>query len=323
MLCSKVRPTERSLLEPAEDQVSNSSSRWVFHLLSFRLVIHVIAPAVALMTSSSLHTVANISKISSLVFYIVFIFTGRRRLICKTQPSNISQIEFEAFNYLSLAVWQRALSIWRNWTPSLLRQLFTTPSYCTGVPENTTVLSMAYNGEGKHFAVSRRNRFHFIDDGPFFDSLEALIEHYSRHNDGLPCTLRAPVRPGKGGSYPYTWWTLINYSVTTIKPNRSPIAYLYNQGKRYNSDEDKTLLRETLWILTDFTVVGPVVSSSLPGWRTSLHAPLTPTAGASPNEPTRQFENASIIAREKLKLKENIGGGEFGSVYSGQYKSFT
>ncbi|XP_022665318.1 tyrosine-protein kinase HTK16-like isoform X2 [Varroa jacobsoni] len=132
-----------------------------------------------------------------------------------------------------------------------------------GVPENTTVLSMAYNGEGKHFAVSRRNRFHFIDDGPFFDSLEALIEHYSRHNDGLPCTLRAPVRP----------------------------------------------------------VVGPVVSSSLPGWRTSLHAPLTPTAGASPNEPTRQFENASIIAREKLKLKENIGGGEFGSVYSGVWDS--
>ncbi|OQR67235.1 tyrosine-protein kinase HTK16-like [Tropilaelaps mercedesae] len=131
--------------------------------------------------------------------------------------------------------------------------------------ENTVVLSMVSNGYVKHFTVSRRGRFHFIDDGPLLDSLEALIGHYSHHDDGLPCLLRAPVKP----------------------------------------------------------VINPVVSSGSSGWRStaSLHSSPITTA-LSPNAtPVGQLENASIITMDQLKLGQKIGGGEFGSVFSGIWHS--
>lgn len=35
----------------------------------------------------------------------------------------------------------------------------------------------------------------FIDDGPYLDSLEHLIDHYSVMSDGLPTCLQMPVPP--------------------------------------------------------------------------------------------------------------------------------
>ena len=37
--------------------------------------------------------------------------------------------------------------------------------------------------------------YFFIDDGPYLDSLEYVIEHYSLMSDGLPTTLQFPVPP--------------------------------------------------------------------------------------------------------------------------------
>jgi hypothetical protein len=39
--------------------------------------------------------------------------------------------------------------------------------------------------------------YYFIDDGPYLDSLEHVVDHYTRWKDGLPSTLHVPVRPTK------------------------------------------------------------------------------------------------------------------------------
>ena len=43
--------------------------------------------------------------------------------------------------------------------------------------------------------------WYFIDDGPLFDSLPAVVDHYMLFVDGLPTLLRYPV-PIPGSSRP-------------------------------------------------------------------------------------------------------------------------
>ena len=59
------------------------------------------------------------------------------------------------------------------------------------------VLSMIWKGRGHHFEIEKRGLYVFIDEGPYCDSLEQLVQHYTRFSDGLPCQLRCPVRTGE------------------------------------------------------------------------------------------------------------------------------
>lgn len=45
------------------------------------------------------------------------------------------------------------------------------------------------------YSFHLQNEYLFIDDGPYFDSLEHLIEHYRTMPDGLPGELLYPVPP--------------------------------------------------------------------------------------------------------------------------------
>ena len=45
---------------------------------------------------------------------------------------------------------------------------------------------------------SQGDLWYFIDDGPLFDSLGAVIDHYMLFPDGLPTLLRYPVPPSGG-----------------------------------------------------------------------------------------------------------------------------
>uniref|UniRef100_A0A182PM16 SH2 domain-containing protein n=1 Tax=Anopheles epiroticus TaxID=199890 RepID=A0A182PM16_9DIPT len=62
--------------------------------------------------------------------------------------------------------------------------------------QNVDVLTMLYGNEPKHFIIQRQQDWLYIDEGPYMNSLEHLIEHYTRFSDGLPINLRFPVRPG-------------------------------------------------------------------------------------------------------------------------------
>ncbi len=44
--------------------------------------------------------------------------------------------------------------------------------------------------------------WYFIDDGPLFDSLPAVIDHYMLFQDGLPTLLRYPVNSRGQKVYP-------------------------------------------------------------------------------------------------------------------------
>lgn len=40
-----------------------------------------------------------------------------------------------------------------------------------------------------------KGKYFFIDDGPYLESLEHVVDYYSNISDGLPGTLRVPVFP--------------------------------------------------------------------------------------------------------------------------------
>ncbi|XP_041483640.1 tyrosine-protein kinase HTK16-like [Lytechinus variegatus] len=63
---------------------------------------------------------------------------------------------------------------------------------------DTMVLSMAANGTVFNFEINTKMESYYIDDGPYFDTLEQLIDHYSRYDDGLPTQLLFPIPPPPG-----------------------------------------------------------------------------------------------------------------------------
>ncbi|XP_043231164.1 tyrosine-protein kinase HTK16-like, partial [Amphibalanus amphitrite] len=70
----------------------------------------------------------------------------------------------------------------------------------TSTRKNSTVLSMVSDDKVFHFEIRECRlegelRFVFIDDGPYLDSLEHLVEHYSSVADGLQCRLLHPLPP--------------------------------------------------------------------------------------------------------------------------------
>ncbi|CAF0872183.1 unnamed protein product [Rotaria sordida] len=63
---------------------------------------------------------------------------------------------------------------------------------------NNYALTLYYDNEFFNFEIVYLNETTFyIDDGPFFDSLEHLIDHYCRIPDGLPTTLTCSVNRSK------------------------------------------------------------------------------------------------------------------------------
>jgi tyrosine-protein kinase len=57
------------------------------------------------------------------------------------------------------------------------------------------VLTLLTGGTCYRFEIEREGPFYFIDDGPYLDSLEALVRHYGLWADGLPARLSHPVGP--------------------------------------------------------------------------------------------------------------------------------
>ncbi|KAJ7324070.1 hypothetical protein OS493_030243 [Desmophyllum pertusum] len=58
------------------------------------------------------------------------------------------------------------------------------------------VLSVAVNTQIYHYQIrSRSDRWFYIDDGPLFETLPHVIDHYSRCADGLPVLLKMALPP--------------------------------------------------------------------------------------------------------------------------------
>ncbi|CAH2050675.1 unnamed protein product, partial [Iphiclides podalirius] len=57
------------------------------------------------------------------------------------------------------------------------------------------VLTVLSENTPYNYIIRRENQWLFIDDGPYLESLERLVEHYSSVPDGLPTRLITPVPP--------------------------------------------------------------------------------------------------------------------------------
>nr|CAI5828821.1 unnamed protein product [Callosobruchus analis] len=58
------------------------------------------------------------------------------------------------------------------------------------------VLTLYYDEDFYHYIINtNKDGFLYIDDGPYLDSLEHIVEHYSMMQDGLPTVLQYPVPP--------------------------------------------------------------------------------------------------------------------------------
>ncbi|XP_072035066.1 tyrosine-protein kinase HTK16-like isoform X2 [Amphiura filiformis] len=59
------------------------------------------------------------------------------------------------------------------------------------------VLSMAAGGSVYNFEILKKGELFYIDDGPYFKSLEQVMDHYLRFEDGLPTKLTQPIKPSR------------------------------------------------------------------------------------------------------------------------------
>jgi hypothetical protein len=91
--------------------------------------------------------------------------------------------------------------------------------------ENILVLSLMWNNEFFNYEICIREdllidstpqKYFYIDDGPYFRTLEHLIEHYTKYEDGLPGVLKRNVEPYMIQHLNNT--SLINSNQSLLKP---------------------------------------------------------------------------------------------------------
>uniref|UniRef100_A0A182N2M8 SH2 domain-containing protein n=1 Tax=Anopheles dirus TaxID=7168 RepID=A0A182N2M8_9DIPT len=118
--------------------------------------------------------------------------------------------------------------------------------------QNVDVLTMLYESEPKHFIIQRQQDWLYIDEGPYMDSLEHLIDHYIRFSDGLPINLRFPVTPGPKppipafGTMPKTKQRMMHRAATDSGTNGSSLATGLTSMFRKSSEGPGTNTASTL-----------------------------------------------------------------------------
>ncbi|XP_071442937.1 tyrosine-protein kinase Shark isoform X2 [Hetaerina americana] len=202
------------------------------------------------------------------------------------------------------------------------------------------VLTMLHAGQPYHFQIRKKDKFYFIDDGPYLESLEHVIGHYSMLSDGLPAILGRPVTPKKASTppplpplpaelqSPHT--TQVNGVSRGIPP---PLPPFHNRSVCNPAFMPPSTSSSS--VISSSSSLSPVSSKGVTSIATSPSSSTKSTTPASrrgeekvvdafqSHSPFRVCHNSSIdkvnIPREYLTLGAVIGEGEFGSVYQGIY----
>lgn len=160
------------------------------------------------------------------------------------------------------------------------------------------VLTMMYLEQDFHFQIQTQDSFYFIDDGPYMDSLEILIEYYMTVVDGLPTKLQHPIPPKPSPPLPNS----PHPSLASTLPRSS------RKGNRKTSAID----------ISDFSNLSVHHASTLP-LPSKLKTTPCKVSEICIDETNieKSIENDGYIPRDNIILREIIGEGEFGSVYKG------
>lgn len=149
-------------------------------------------------------------------------------------------------------------------------------------------LSLAEGNVPYHFViVSLRDQWFYIDDGPMFETLEHIIEHYMRFSDGLPTCLKTPVRPQSH---------LPTSSTSRFLPN--PSTYIKPVAKTSQNHQPRLPPRPPSTRLP-FSKYDEGEFSHISAWLED------------------EKTHVDQIAKEDIVIGCEIGNGEFGEVYKG------
>ena len=164
-------------------------------------------------------------------------------------------------------------------------------------------LTLVYKQTPYHYeVVCESDCWYFIDDGPLFDTLPAVVDHHTIFADGLPTTLLYPVPPSGKKNMQFS---------APPQPGTLLFAHgLKNLPKHLQSH---------------------LSASAVPRSRDQLPFPIPAPPGdigrpAPPPPPPTQLvarekgPQLSYISEHDLQLGAELGQGEFGSVLKGVYK---
>ncbi|KAG8228527.1 hypothetical protein J437_LFUL008984 [Ladona fulva] len=180
------------------------------------------------------------------------------------------------------------------------------------------VLTMLHAGQPYHFLIRKKDKYYFIDDGPYLESLEHVIGHYSLLSDGLPALLGHPVAP----------------KVDPPPPPLPPMPPDLQSPQQCQANGVAMSIPPPLPPFPNRSQSSPSFFAS-PRGVPSL-APLS-LAKPSPNKKKEEKTAENIKSLSKMRNSQNclaekvniprdsivlgavIGEGEFGSVYQGIY----
>eukprot|EP00794_Sanderia_malayensis_P011308 gene11308-12490_t len=152
------------------------------------------------------------------------------------------------------------------------------------------VLSLALSGKAYHFQIkSRADRWYYIDDGPLFETLPHLVDHYCTHMDGLPVLLRFPVAPE------------LPHRPAAPLPPKPSVARGLARGTSIDVEDEDSAFSDNFNKCSSWKAENPAL-------------PPRPKGKEDSNQQT-------IISRDALQLGKELGQGEFGSVLMGTWIS--
>ncbi|XP_026758712.1 tyrosine-protein kinase Shark isoform X2 [Galleria mellonella] len=200
------------------------------------------------------------------------------------------------------------------------------------------VLTMLSENTPYNFIIRKENEWLFIDDGPYLESLERLVEHYSAVPDGLPTRLQVPVPPKPKPPLP-EFSTMprtkkpspsraaMNQTLSLVKHDilndqqmsqTSPpipsvgnnnVFDLLTRNLSFSSDFANDSLNNNDDIDDNDTYKVPVNNAIVPENYNEI----------SINSDGQLSTLQEFIPMNELTLGEALGEGEFGSVLRGQY----
>ncbi|XP_021915716.1 tyrosine-protein kinase shark isoform X1 [Zootermopsis nevadensis] len=185
------------------------------------------------------------------------------------------------------------------------------------------VLTTIYSGQTYHFQIRTQGDYFFIDDGPYLDSLEHVIEHYSLLSDGLPTTLQVPVPPMPKPPVPEMPPSLLLNGLSATLPHRRPLKCSPNRshGVSPSSSAGASPVHSRRGSLT---VNSSNISSSVPSVPEPIPCPVDRNHNVESVMPTpkkQEPKHHEFIPRDSLSLGTVLGEGEFGSVFKGTYQN--
>ncbi|XP_041975466.1 tyrosine-protein kinase Shark [Aricia agestis] len=191
------------------------------------------------------------------------------------------------------------------------------------------VLTMRSENTPYNFIIRKEGDWLFIDDGPYLESLERLIEHYSTVPDGLPTKLTAPVPPKPKPPLPeFSTMPRTKKSPSKVPLNQS-LSLVKHDILNDNQSPNNTsfeLLARNLSFSSDFNndSMNNNDEADNDTYKVPVNNNMVATLAENYNEISINSDGQLSTLQEFIPLHELtlgavIGEGEFGSVVRALY----